>query len=168
MRIRIVALFYPDESIFLKEPKPAFLDEYSELFDPTHTHYVGIYGFSRMDSAVALTYDATNVLLHALPATGTPITTQNIMAGLINTADDGAWQGVTGQINFSNGTVPYKKAIVILSVDANDKFHMVMLASGCYEKKQCPQTSQATPPLPLARFHRSIDTFFSDTAKANS
>ncbi len=100
-----------------------------------------------MDSAVALSYDATNVLLHALPAAGTPITTQNIMTGLINTADGRAWQGVTGQINFSNGTIPYKKAIVILRVDANDKFHMVMLASGCYEKNQCPQTPQAAPTI---------------------
>ncbi|HVB22103.1 MAG TPA: ABC transporter substrate-binding protein [Ktedonobacteraceae bacterium] len=146
-RLRLVALFFPDEAIFLKEKQPAFMVDYPRLFDPNNTHASGIYGFSRMDSTVALAYDATNVLLNALPAPGTAITTENIIDELINTADGGAWQGVTGQIDFLHGTVPYNKAIVILTVDSNDKFHMVMLASGCYEKGQCAKTIQGTPEI---------------------
>src|SRR5262249_10104385 len=105
--LRFTAFAYPDEWAILGygDREPAFFTEYPAAFDPYKSHQGSPYGFTREDSDVMLSYDATLALLHgwiaALSPSGkTAMTPQDLQRGLQGMNAAHGFQGVSGQIAF--------------------------------------------------------------------
>jgi ABC-type branched-subunit amino acid transport system substrate-binding protein len=128
--LHFTAFAYPDEWDILgyTGQQPALFSEYSKDFDPNSQHPQGAYGFTRTNSDVMLSYDATlamlsgcNISLSSGKQSVTPIGLQQALKQL-NGAN--AIQGVSGQIAFGPDGNPINKAIVLLSVDSQGFIHM--------------------------------------------
>src|SRR5205085_8474259 len=91
-------------------------------FDPTgqHTGTGGIYGYSRADGDVILSYDAMQALLAAskiaLAGGNTSFTPEQLRQALTQINGANTIQGVSGQIAFGPNGDPMNKAFVILHV----------------------------------------------------
>lgn len=124
-RLHFTAFSYPDEWDIqgLTSQKPAFFNEYGNDFDPNHQHQGSPYGFTRPDSDVMLSYDATEALIKAsASALGNGTTTTPVA---VNTAlSKTAFQGVSGWITFDQNGDPVNKAVVILKVDPQGHIQM--------------------------------------------
>src|SRR5579883_1411465 len=121
--LHFTAFAYPDEWIALGygDRAPAFFAEYINDFDPNRVHTAGIYGYTRADNDVILSYDAMLALLQgyniALSSGKQNVTPEELQQGLRKVTGDQAVQGVSGQIAFGPNGDPVDKAIVILFVD---------------------------------------------------
>ncbi len=131
-RLHFTTFFYPDEwavqGLDSSPKKPAFFVEYPAAFDPHRQHQGGTYGYTRPTNDAALSYDALLVLLKAytlaVTAGKTTVTPQDIQQGLAQIHDANAVQGVSGQISFDASGNAVEKAVVILYVDSEGRFHM--------------------------------------------
>ncbi|HZO74666.1 MAG TPA: ABC transporter substrate-binding protein [Ktedonobacteraceae bacterium] len=121
--LHFTAFAYPDEWIALGygDRAPAFFAEYINDFDPNRVHTAGIYGYTRADNDVILSYDAMLALLQgyniALSSGKQSVTPEELQQGLRKVTGDQTVQGVSGQIAFGPNGDPVDKAIVILFVD---------------------------------------------------
>ena len=123
--LHFTSFVFPDEWDVkgLGAQKPTFFKEYSEDFDPTAQHRGtgGIYGYSRADGDVILSYDAMQALLTAsnMALTGgkTNFTPDDLRQALTQITGAKAIQGVSGQIAFGPDGNPMNKAFVVLRVD---------------------------------------------------
>jgi serine/threonine protein kinase/ABC-type branched-subunit amino acid transport system substrate-binding protein len=129
--LHFTAFAYPDQWDILGPgvSKPAFFAEYPTAFDPNRLHQGSPYGFTRADSDVMLSYDATVALLKgsagALSPPGkTTMTPEDLRRGLQAISGKNSFQGVSGQIAFDQHGDPVNKALVILRVDENGHIQM--------------------------------------------
>jgi serine/threonine protein kinase/ABC-type branched-subunit amino acid transport system substrate-binding protein len=129
--LRFTAFAYPDEWDILASgvSKPAFFSEYPTAFDPNRLHQGSPYGFTRADSDVMLSYDATVALLSGSAGALNPsgkitMTSEDLRRGLQGLSGKNSFQGVSGQIAFDQHGDPVNKALVILRVDENGHIQM--------------------------------------------
>lgn len=123
-RLHFTAFAYPDEWDVLGDAskKPAFFTDYSAAFAGAHPK--AVYGFTRASGNVMLSYDAMLALLTSSKTAlngGTtlkPLILQAALAHLKNL------QGVSGNITFGSDGDAVNKAVVILSVDTDNRIHM--------------------------------------------
>jgi serine/threonine protein kinase/ABC-type branched-subunit amino acid transport system substrate-binding protein len=129
-RLHFTAGAYPDEWDVLhhSDQKPAFFNDYSNYFNSDGSHPGGQYSFTRPTNDAMLSYDATLSLLTAynnvLSTKTTGITPQDEGHALAALNGSNAIQGVSGQIAFDKNGDPIDKAIVVLYVDSQGRFHM--------------------------------------------
>jgi len=144
-RLHFTAFAYPDEWEIagLIAQKPAFFTDYASAFNPTGQHPGGVYGYTRTDNDVMLSYDATLALLTgsklALSTGGgnkKSITPDELRQGLAKITGAQALQGVSGRIAFGPDGNPVDKAFVILFVDALGRIHEESLL-GCFQVGAC-------------------------------
>jgi serine/threonine protein kinase len=127
-RLHFTAFAYPDEwgVLGLASKQPAFFMDYANDFDPQGKHPG--YGFTRADYNVSLSYDAMLALLTAsktaLAGGTTAPTATQMQQALTQITGAKAIQGVSGQIAFDSNGDPINKAVVVLSVDAQDHIQM--------------------------------------------
>ncbi len=110
---------FPDEwnSRELVSHKPVFFDEYSRLFDDGKPHK-NPYGFTRADSDVMLSYDATKTLLEGVARTGQQrLSSDDLRKALTSMNGDNPVSGVSGLIYFNAQGDPTNKAMVVLRVN---------------------------------------------------
>ena len=136
-RLHFTAFAYPDEwdILNMSGQKPLFFSEYSAAFNPTGQVSQGRYGYTRADSDVILSYDATSVLLqgynNVLKGDKNTVTPTEVRDGLAQITGAHSIQGVSGQISFGSDGNPINKAIVFLHGDSNG--HIVMdNVQGCF------------------------------------
>jgi ABC-type branched-subunit amino acid transport system substrate-binding protein len=127
--LRFTAFAYPDEWDILgySSQRPAFFSEYPEDFDPNGQHAQGIYGFTRADNDVTLSYDAVVALLSGCNIAlsgGQSVTPERLQQALRKLNGNNTVQGVSGQIAFGPDGTPINKAIVLLSVNAQGYIQM--------------------------------------------
>ncbi|MGI9060269.1 MAG: protein kinase domain-containing protein [Ktedonobacteraceae bacterium] len=139
--LRFTAFAYPDEWDVqnLSSQKPAFFSEYTATYNPNGQHPGGIYGYSRADSDVILSYDAMLTMLKASNialATNKNFTGSDLQKALLQIKGTNAVQGVSGQISFAPTGDPVNKAIVVLYVDANGHIHLNSV-QGCFLVGKC-------------------------------
>jgi serine/threonine protein kinase/ABC-type branched-subunit amino acid transport system substrate-binding protein len=121
-RLRFTAFAFPDEwdVLRLTAQKPAFFREYSEYFNPSGQVHPNTYGYTRPDSEVMLSFDATMALLEgsriALAGAKMSITPTDLRQALATVTGARAIQGVGGQIAFGPDGNPIGKAVVVLGV----------------------------------------------------
>ena len=109
-RLHFTAYAYPDEWDILaqsvQDQKPLLFTDYPQAFDPKGLHRGtgGIYGYSRADSGVILSYDAMQILLNAstdaFNAGKQNITPVDLQQALTQISGSQAWQGASGRISF--------------------------------------------------------------------
>ncbi|MEO8953906.1 MAG: ABC transporter substrate-binding protein [Ktedonobacteraceae bacterium] len=139
--LRFTAFAYPDEWDVqnLSSQKPAFFSEYTATYNTNGQHPGGIYGYSRADSDVILSYDAMLTMLKASNialATNKNFTGSDLQKALLQIKGTNAVQGVSGQISFAPTGDPVNKAIVVLYVDANGHIHLNSV-QGCFLVGKC-------------------------------
>jgi serine/threonine protein kinase len=128
--LSFTAFAYPDEWDILGYggQKPPLFSEYPRDFDPNSQHQPGVYGFTRTDNDVMLSYDATLALLSscdmALSSGKQSITPEDLQQALKKLNGSNTIQGVSGQIAFGPDGNPINKAIVLLTVDSQGFIHM--------------------------------------------
>ena len=121
-RLRFTAFAFPDEWDVqgLTAQKPAFFREYPEYFNPLGQPHPSPYGFTRPDSEVMLSFDATMALLEgsriAFAGGKTGITPTDLRQALATITGARAIQGVGGQIAFGPDGNPVDKTVVVLGV----------------------------------------------------
>ncbi|HEX3642244.1 MAG TPA: ABC transporter substrate-binding protein, partial [Ktedonobacteraceae bacterium] len=104
--LSFTAFAYPDEWDILGYggQKPPLFSEYPRDFDPNSQHQPGVYGFTRTDNDVMLSYDATLALLSscdmALSSGKQSITPEDLQQALEKLNGSNTIQGVSGQIAF--------------------------------------------------------------------
>ena len=143
-RLRFTAFAFPDEWKILGYQNPPFFDTYARTFDPDYGHSNDPYGYSRPDSDVMLSYDATLALLQAsknvLADGNTSLTSDKLQQSLKALTGIQAVQGVSGQIAFGPDNNPLNKAVVVLSVNPHGLTQMAGSdVQGCFLKDQCKQ-----------------------------
>ena len=113
--------------------QPAFFSDYPAFFDPYQQHTTGAYGYTRADSDVILSYDATMVLLEAyktvlsakLGTTVMPsVTPAELRDALTSITASNAIQGATGQIAFGPNNDPLNKVVVMLAVSPEGRVQL--------------------------------------------
>lgn len=130
-----IAHAYPDEwETVMGSPSP-FNAAYANAFDPYHQHKPnGEYYFTRPDSTVILSYDATLVFLKgiqiALLQGSTPLTPQMLADAFSQIKGSQGVQGVSGYIAFGPDHDPVDKAIVVLKLSAQGTFQLVCVKGG--------------------------------------
>jgi len=139
--LRFTAFAYPDEWDVqnLSSQKPTFFNEYSAAYNPNGQHPGGGYGYTRADSDVILSYDATITLLKAANislATNKTFTGSDLQKALLQITGAKAIQGVSGQISFNAQGDPINKAIVVLYVDPNGHIKLNSV-QGCFLVGKC-------------------------------
>ncbi|HYT34113.1 MAG TPA: protein kinase, partial [Ktedonobacteraceae bacterium] len=121
-RLRFTTFAYPDEwgVLGLSARQPTFFSEYPAAFNPGGQHPKGVYGFTRADNDVILSYDAMVALLlgcnNALNSGKNTINSDELLQGLRSISGANGFQGVSGQIAFGSDGNPVNKAVVILYV----------------------------------------------------
>ncbi|MBA2395589.1 MAG: protein kinase [Ktedonobacteraceae bacterium] len=134
-RLRFTTFAYPDEwKVLGYQPLPAFFTEYPNDFDPGRQHKQGaIYGFTRADNDVILSYDAMVALLkginNALSSGMKKPLPADLEQGLKQISGTKGFQGVSGQITFGSNGDPVNKAIVVLHVSAQGFIQMEPMGS---------------------------------------
>jgi serine/threonine protein kinase/ABC-type branched-subunit amino acid transport system substrate-binding protein len=138
---------YPDEWRFLCGQgqsfachPPAFFSLYNTYYDPTNQHHTPVYGYTRADGDVILSYDATYAMLNgvnkALTGNKTAITTNDLLLGIKSIHGANAIQGVSGQIDFGSDGNPIKKSLVILKV-VDGGFFTLVSVQPCFQVGHC-------------------------------
>jgi ABC-type branched-subunit amino acid transport system substrate-binding protein len=128
--LHFTAFAYPDEWDILgyTGQQPGLFSEYSKYFDPNNQHPQGTYGFTRTNSDVMLSYDATLAMLSgcniSLSSGKQSVTPTDLQQALKQLNGANAIQGVSGQIAFGPDGNPINKAIVLLSVDSQGFIQM--------------------------------------------
>jgi eukaryotic-like serine/threonine-protein kinase len=139
-RLRFTTFAYPDEwsVLGLATRQPAFFSEYPAAFNPNGQHPKGVYGFTRADNDVILSYDAMVALLlgcnNALSSGKNTIHTDDLLQGLKSISGANGFQGVSGQIAFGPDGNPVNKAVVILYVDPVGHIKMAPTIEGRFLK----------------------------------
>ncbi len=139
--LRFTAFAYPDEWDVqnLSSQKPVFFSDYTAAYNPNGQHPGGVYGYTRADSDVILSYDA---MLTILTASNTALaknqnfTGSDLQKALLQIKGTNAVQGVSGQISFAPSGDPVNKAIVVLYVDAVGHIHLNSV-QGCFLVGKC-------------------------------
>jgi serine/threonine protein kinase/ABC-type branched-subunit amino acid transport system substrate-binding protein len=139
-RLRFTTFAYPDEwgILGLSGRQPAFFSEYPAAFNASGQHPKGVYGFTRADNDVILSYDAMVALLlgcnNALSSGKSSIKPDDLLQGLRGISGARAFQGVSGQIAFGPDGDPVNKAVVILYVDPVGHIKMAPTIEGRFLK----------------------------------
>ena len=136
-RLHFTAFSYPDVWSYLgkSEPLPPFFNDYKKIFNPDGAYGEGVYGHTRTDSGVMVSFDATLAMItgsrRALAANTNKgsVTPDALETALTSISGSHAIQGVTGRISFSTDGDPVDKTIVVISVvvdgqNGNIYFHM--------------------------------------------
>ena len=139
--LRFTSFAYPDEWDVqnLSSQKPIFFSEYTAAYNPNGQHPGGLYGYTRADSDVILSYDAMITMLKASNialATNKNFTGSDLQKALLQIKGTNAVQGVSGQISFAPTGDPVNKAIVVLYVDADGHIHLNSV-QGCFLVGKC-------------------------------
>jgi len=139
-RLRFTTFAYPDEwgVLGLSARQPTFFSEYPAAFNPGGQHPKGVYGFTRADNDVILSYDAMVALLlgcnNALNSGKNTINSDELLQGLRSISGANGFQGVSGQIAFGSDGNPVNKAVVILYVDPVGHIKMAPTIEGRFLK----------------------------------
>ncbi|HEU5231119.1 MAG TPA: ABC transporter substrate-binding protein, partial [Ktedonobacteraceae bacterium] len=138
-QLHFLAYAYPDEWEIagLVGQKPLFFQEYSDAFNPSGQTPPGVYGLTRAGNDVVLAYDATRTLLTASTSVGQNVTGEQLQQALKQIKDARPLQGVSGRIAFGPDGNPINKPLLLLSVDAQARFHEEALLSGCLLVARC-------------------------------
>lgn len=104
-----------------------FACDYANNFDPNRNHN-GVYGFTRTDNNVMVTYDSARVLLLAYTAAvhkanNSMPNGDDIQQALLGNAGCDGFLGVSGRIIFGPDGNPIDKNVAVLTVDSNGKTH---------------------------------------------
>jgi eukaryotic-like serine/threonine-protein kinase len=139
----VSSAFHDEWPAFMGGKAPApFFQDYHSAFDPYNQH-LGYY-YQIPDNYAIVSYDAANVLLHAvdlaLQSSVTSPTGQNIVNKLQQIKGSQAWQGLSGLISFDAGSDPTNKALIVLQVDTTGHLQMV-----CAQGRFANHVSNAIP-----------------------
>jgi len=121
--LKFTSFFYPDvwPILGLKSPQP-FSDYASVYGAGGQTGY----GYTRIDSDAALSYDATAAILNAYnkaaPSSGGTITPDQLRTGLTKVS----FQGISGHIAFDSNGDPVNKAVYLLNVSQQGTIGLVL------------------------------------------
>lgn len=118
-RVHFTAFAYPDVWIALGDAaqEPEFFTDYAKDFDPAHPTPGSVYGTSRADNDVILTYDATVTFLKAVQAIGNFQVTSGQVAQMLPSLNGSkAFQGASGQIALGSNGDPINKVVLFLNV----------------------------------------------------
>ncbi len=114
---------------------PPFIQDYWKDYDPDKKHAGNPYTYSKADSDTILSYDAMSLLTSASDVVlqkGLTLTSETLLKALRQFTPNHKLQGVSGQISFEvNNSVPYKKAILMLSIQSGGSKSLVV-QSGSY------------------------------------
>jgi eukaryotic-like serine/threonine-protein kinase len=129
---------YPDEWSILQFPQqPPFITDYKDSFDPNDIHTNYPYGYQRANADAIIAYDAMCTILEAtrsvLREGKTTLSLQELQKALQSVR----LQGVSGQIQFDANGNAVDKAVIIVSVDAEDKNHYEDKPVGSYLCSSC-------------------------------
>ena len=124
-RLHFTAYAYPDEWDILSgsATKPPFFSDYSHDFNPKGDHPAKVYGYTRADSGVILSYDAMSTLINAASTTFSDQKTTFSPEDLQQKLMTESRQGISGKISFAGDGNPIDKAMVVLYFDNNSQIH---------------------------------------------
>ena len=121
--LKFTSFFYPDVWGILSIKSPQPFSDYASVYGAGGK--TG-YGYTRIDSDAALSYDATSAILNAYnkaaPSSGGKITPDQLRAGLTKVA----FQGISGYIAFDSGGDPVNKAVYLLNVSQQGTIGLVL------------------------------------------
>ncbi len=127
------AFAFPDEWRGHRLPGPPFIQDYETDYNPDKTHTGNPYTYSRAGSDTILSYDAMSLLTNASDIAlqkGLTLTSKNLLTALRQFTPGHKFQSISGQISFAeNNSVPYKKAVLILSIQPTQ---LVSIQGGSY------------------------------------
>ena len=144
--LTLTAFSYPDEWGRMDVSKTCinntssdaqnFSCNFANDFDPNRKN-IGGYDYTRASADAITAYDAARVLLLAYGAVYQQINNDipsmdTIQQALLGNYDCTEFQGISGRIAFGRDGNPINKAVVLLSVDASGKTHIL---SGAWSKK---------------------------------
>jgi ABC-type branched-subunit amino acid transport system substrate-binding protein len=141
-RLRFTALAYPEIWRDLPMTNVSFFTNYGDLFEPTNLSAAEGFGFTHLTPGIMVAYDATLAITTAATrafVTGKQAhTPQNLERALFQIQGKQAIQGITGQISVGANGEPINKAIVVLSIDNDNKFHCIWLYGQFLAGKPAP------------------------------
>jgi ABC-type branched-subunit amino acid transport system substrate-binding protein/serine/threonine protein kinase len=110
--LHFTAFFYPDVWTILAQKSPQPFSDYSSVYGANGKSG---YGYNRIDSDAALSYDATLALINGYnkaSSSGGTVTPDQLRNGLTQVS----FQGISGHISFDTNGDPVNKAVSVLKV----------------------------------------------------
>ena len=121
--LKFTSFFYPDVWAILGQKSPQPFSDYANVYGAGGQ--TG-YGYTRIDSDAALSYDATSAILNAYnkatSSTGGTITPDQLRTGLTKVS----FQGISGYIAFDNNGDPVNKVVYLLNVSQQGTIGLVL------------------------------------------